>query len=216
MRQVQPSRPTECDMRHTAQRRPASRGSRLRREFEPDRRFLALFTGRGTRICDPLKIAAAWAHRPADAAMATSSRNSSRCRGCQNLQGVPGRSQCLVRGRVSTSSRCGAKCRDPLAGYPPGVDHPGAGDDEARRVAWPRAARGPPADAHRGIEVRLRSCRNRLAPRPPCDLGSSHRGGGPALGEGPDFLGDGAPVGGGGELAEYREQAQVDALKDHV
>ena len=41
---------------------------------------------------------------------------------------------------------------------------------------------------------------------------SSHLGGGGALGEGPDFLGDGAPVGGGGQLAEYREQAEVDAL----
>jgi hypothetical protein len=27
-------------------------------------------------------------------------------------------------------------------------------------------------------------------------------------------LGEGAPVGGGGQLAEYREQAQVDALQD--
>ena len=34
--------------------------------------------------------------------------------------------------------------------------------------------------------------------------------------EGPDLLGDGAPVRGGGQLAEYRKQAQVDALEDHV
>ena len=34
--------------------------------------------------------------------------------------------------------------------------------------------------------------------------------------ERPDFLGDGAPVGGGGQLAEDGEQAEVDALEDHV
>src|SRR2546430_6491653 len=47
---------------------------------------------------------------------------------------------------------------------------------------------------------------------PPSGLGLSHRGGGRAVGEGPYFLGDGAPVGGGGQLAEHREQPEVDAL----
>src|SRR5580693_10704634 len=60
--------------------------------------------------------------------------------------------------------------------------------------------------------------RRRQGPAPcaPRDLGFSQRCGRRTLNEGPDFLGDGAPVGGGGQLAEHREQAEVDALEDHV
>ncbi len=77
-----------------------------------------------------------------------------------------------------------------IFGTATGAEHPGAGPGQLRR--------------------------DRLAPCPPCGLGFSHRGGGRAVDEGPDLLGDGAPVGGGGQLAEYREQAEVDALEDHV
>ena len=60
------------------------------------------------------------------------------------------------------------------------------------------------------------SCRSRLAACLPRGLGLAHRGGGRAVDERPDFLGDGAPVGRGGQFAEYREQAEVDAPEDHL
>ncbi len=50
----------------------------------------------------------------------------------------------------------------------------------------------------------------------PPGLGRSHRGARRALDERPDLLGDAAPVRGRGQLAEEREQAQVDPLQDHV
>src|SRR5580704_18701636 len=62
----------------------------------------------------------------------------------------------------------------------------------------------------REISFAGRSRRYRVAPCPPCGLGLSHWCGGRAVDEGPDFLGDGAPVGGGGQLAEHREQPEVD------
>src|ERR1700722_4047135 len=60
------------------------------------------------------------------------------------------------------------------------------------------------------------SCRGRMVAGLPRGLGLAHWGGGRAADERPDFLDDGAPVGGGGQFAEYREEAEVDALEDHV
>ncbi len=74
------------------------------------------------------------------------------------------------------------------------------------------ACDGRPVPRDIGGAASGQSRRHGLAPGPSGGLGLSHLGGGGALGEGPDFLGDGAPVGGGGQLAEYREQAEVDAL----
>jgi hypothetical protein len=58
--------------------------------------------------------------------------------------------------------------------------------------------------------------RDRLAPSPPCSLGFPIGVEAGPWTKGQISLGEGAPVGGGGQLAEYREQAQVDALQDRL
>src|SRR5580704_18033838 len=76
---------------------------------------------------------------------------------------------------------------------------------------WLMARRRWPTAVQLGV-----SCRSRLVACLPRGLGLAHRGGGRAVDERPDFLRDRAPVGRGGQLAEYREEAEVDALEDHV
>src|SRR5579859_3818603 len=99
-------------------------------------------------------------------------------------------------------------------GCPPGGScMPGVMVVAGHLPRWP----GQPASSarHPGA-ASCRSRRHGWAPGPPCGLGLPHRGGGRAVGEGPDLLGDGAPVGGGGQLAEDGEQAEVYALQDYV
>src|SRR6204780_5264362 len=81
-----------------------------------------------------------------------------------------------------------------------------------------RAGRRPGARGRRGRERpgSAHAIEGARVPRTPAKFGFAHRGGGRAQDEWPDLLGDGPPVGGRGQLAEQPEQAEVDALQDHV
>src|SRR6266567_868124 len=70
--------------------------------------------------------------------------------------------------------------------------------------------------AFKGTAAAGQSRRDAAAPGPPCGLGLAHGSGSRSLDEGPDLLGDGAPVRGRAELGEQREQSEVDALEDDI
>src|SRR5580658_3077636 len=120
------------------------------------------------------------------------------------LPGVPAAAGPHLRASLPTNAGSGFSLF-----HPDGVtQRPGP---PRRLGGWLAARRRRPTAGRLGP-----SRRGGPVPCQPRGLGPAHRGGGRALDEGPDFLGDGAPVGGGGQLAEHREQAEVDALEDHV
>src|SRR5689334_11176085 len=137
----------------------------------------------------------------------TGGRASSRSQGISFTcrVGLPPVRKARNSARMATFTKLDSRFIYPeRAGPVPTWRAPRPGWRKARPARCPRqGGRGP-------------SRRGRLAPGLPSGLGLSHRGGGRTLDEGPYFLRDSAPVGGGGQLAEHREQPEVDALEDHV